>query len=69
MRWFCYFRCMERRHIVVLIKGDQVEAWGSLKELCDSHNLPYHSLKAKRFPFEYQGFKFYKPEYRTKLID
>lgn len=54
---------------MVLIKGDQVEAWGSLKELCDSHNLPYHSLKAKRFPFEYQGFKFYKPEYRTKLID
>lgn len=60
---------MERRHIIVLIKGQQVETWGSLKEICDVHELPYHSLKAKRFPFEYEGFTFHKPEYRTKLIN
>ncbi len=60
---------MERRHIIILTKGEQFETWGSLKEICDVHDLPYHSLKALKFPFQYQGFSFHKTEYRTKVID
>lgn len=69
MRLFSYFRCMERRHIIVLTKGDQVETWGSLTELCSAHGFPYHSLKDKRFPFSFGEYRFYKTEYRSKTID
>lgn len=60
---------MERRHIIVLSKGDQVETWGSLKEICDVHGLPYHTLKSKKFPFAFNGFTFQKTEYRQRAID
>tara|TARA_R110001592_G_scaffold268269_3_gene534539 strand:- start:47336 stop:47518 length:183 start_codon:yes stop_codon:yes gene_type:complete len=59
---------MERQHIIVLQKDDVFETWGSLVELCEVHGFKYHSLKAKKFPFEHQGYKLIKTEYRKKVI-
>lgn len=58
---------MTTQNIIVLTKGTLTEAWGSLTEICQTHNLPYHSLKAKKYPFEYDGWRFVKVPFRTKL--
>ena len=53
------------RHIIVLTKEDLTEAWGALTELCEAHGFPYHSLKAKKYPFEHEGWHFKKVSFRT----
>jgi len=56
---------MNRQSIIVLIKGELCEAWGSLTECCKAHGFPYHSLKAKKYPFEYEGWHFKKVSFRA----
>lgn len=61
---------MERVNIIILTKGDQVETWGSLTDLCDNHeSFSYHYLKKKKFPFYYKGFRFERVPFRKKLIN
>jgi len=56
---------MNRQNIIVLVNGEQVEAWGSLTELCKNHSeFSYHYLKARKMPFEYKGWNFYKVPFR-----
>jgi len=61
---------MDRNNIIFVTRqGDvNVEAWGSLTEICDTHDLPYHSLKNKKLPIEYDGWELRKIPYREKLI-
>jgi hypothetical protein len=56
---------MQRQSIIVLINGEQVEAWGSLTECCKAHGFPYHSLKSKKYPFEHEGWHFKKVSFRA----
>jgi hypothetical protein len=56
---------MNRQNIIVLIKENLTEAWGSLTECCNAHRFPYHSLKAKKYPFEYEGWHFKKVSFRA----
>lgn len=56
---------MDRENIIVLTKGELCEAWGSLTECCKAHDFPYHSLKAKKYPFEYEGWHFKKVSFRA----
>lgn len=56
---------MNRQNIIVLTKEDFTEAWGSLTECCKAHNFPYHSLKAKKYPFEHEGWHFKKVSFRA----
>jgi len=36
------------------------EVWSSLTGLCKAYDLPYHSLKTKPFPYEWNGLRFEK---------
>ena len=56
---------MNRQNIIVLTKEDFTEAWGSLTECCKAHGFPYHSLKAKKYPFEHEGWHFKKVSFRA----
>jgi hypothetical protein len=56
---------MNRQNIIVLVKEDFTEAWGSLTELCEAHGFPYHSLKANKYPFEHGGWHFKKVSFRA----
>lgn len=56
---------MQRQSIIVLIKGELLETWGSLTECCKTHGFPYHSLKAKKYPFEHEGWHFKKVLFRA----
>lgn len=60
-------KSMKRNNIIIIGYGSIIEAWGSLTELCQVHDLPYHTLKLKKFPFNYEGIYFKKIPYRTKL--
>jgi len=64
---------MNRQNIIVLTEiatlesscDFKQEAWGSLTECCKAHGFPYHSLKAKKYPFEYEDWHFKKVSFRT----
>jgi len=55
---------MNRQNIIIVIKGDSYEAWGSLKEICENHNLPYWTLARMTFPINYEEYKFVKVPFR-----
>jgi hypothetical protein len=58
------------KHIIVLIKDDQLEAWGCMTELCAAHeSFSYAYLKSKKFPFDYKGHQFRKLPYRQAVIN
>ncbi len=57
---------MVKRSIILLVKGDCYELWGSLTELCAYHSrFNYGYLKGKSFPFRYKGVWFEKVPYRA----
>lgn len=58
----------ERTNIIVLIKENQLETWGSLTSLCDAHGFSYNYLKRQKFPFTYKGIKFEKVPFKKKTI-
>ena len=61
---------MQRSNIIVLQKGDEIEVWGSITEICDIHSdISYHSVYNKKFPFEYKGYSFKKIPYRQQFIN
>ena len=45
-----------------------MEAWGSLTDICRAHHLPYDSLKTKKFPFDFGGYRFLKLPYNIVTI-
>jgi hypothetical protein len=55
------------KQIIILQKGDEIEVWGSLTEICKNHSeFSYYTLRNKKFPFTYKGVKFYKITYRER---
>lgn len=55
---------MNPKKVIIIQKdGEPVGVFGSLTDVCDKFNLPYFSLKAKKFPFEVEGYKLWKFEY------
>jgi hypothetical protein len=63
---------MERQSIIIVTKNHVpdagkmvVEAWGSLTECCKAHGFPYHSLKARKYPFQYEDWHFKKVSFRA----
>ena len=49
---------------LVIIKEDEVHVYGSLTTVCKNNKeLRYHTLKDKKFPFVYKGWRFFKVEY------
>ena len=64
---------MDRKYTIVITKGKVTETWGALTELCKAHtssnyheNFSYQTLKDKKFPFTYKGWRFVKVKFRWK---
>ena len=57
----------ERKNVTVITNlkdTEQTESWGSLVKLCSFHpEFNYHSLKGKKFPFNYKGWEFKKVKF------
>ena len=54
-----------RRNVIVMIRGGQIECWGSIAEICKKHGFNYHTIiKRKDFPIEQSGWKIYKVPFR-----
>lgn len=54
-----------KQNVIILIKGDSYEVWGSLTRLCEAHQeLSYNYLKRLEFPFENNGYTFIKTKLR-----
>lgn len=54
---------MQRKNIIVLIRPyKEPICRGNFKKLCIEFELPYHSLKSKKFPITYQDSIIYKVE-------
>jgi hypothetical protein len=55
---------MKRSNIIVLIEQNQIPVTrGNFKKLCNELGLPYHSLKALKFPIYYKDYVIYKTEF------
>lgn len=50
---------MKRQNIIVII-APAVECWGNFKKLCEAKELPYHSLKMRKFPIKFGEYVIHK---------
>jgi len=41
---------MDRKNIIVFIKGERIETYGNLKKCCEMETLKYHTLARLKFP-------------------
>lgn len=57
---------MNRQSILIVIHGDGVEAWGNLKEVCETHGWSYWTLSKKQFPIEHDGVTIHKVPFKQK---
>ena len=51
---------------IIIEAGEYRAIWGSLTEICEVYELPYHSIKDKPYPIKINGFTIRKLKYRTK---
>jgi hypothetical protein len=57
----------QRKNIIVLTRGDEIETWGSLAELCRYHpDFSYYYLKRQEYPFNYKGVLFRRVPFRQQ---
>ena len=58
---------MKRQNSIVLTAPNlSPEVWGNFKKMCESKCFPYHSLKSKSFPIEFEIYVIYKvPQVRV----
>jgi len=62
---------MNQKNIVILLRNGELEAWGSLKQICTEHkdhDFNYGYLKALKYPFDYKGFRFERVPFRERTI-
>ncbi len=60
---------MQRQNVIVAEKcPNQLQVWGSFKRMCEANELPYHSLKMKKFPFGYKDWSFHKVKFNSNDI-
>ena len=56
-----------RKNVTVLIKGDHIECWGSLKKACIAHpELVYNTLTKMKMPLDHKGFKIFRVPFNEK---
>ena len=56
-----YQKFTDTKMIILATHPDNPKStWGSLTRMCKVLNLPYHSLKSKSYPFEWQDWRFEK---------
>ena len=50
---------MKRQNVIIILNHLtlEVECFGNFKKMCEAKSLPYHSLKAKSFPFTFDNWK------------
>ena len=50
---------MKRQSIIVILQmcDFRLECFGNFKKMCEAKEFPYHSLKMKDLPIEYNGWK------------
>ena len=53
-----------KRQKIIVIYSPVVETWGNFKKMCEAKELPYHSLKMKKFPITYKEYVIYKTEFK-----
>lgn len=52
---------MKRQNSIVLTAPNLTpEVWGNFKKMCESKGFPYHSLKSKSFPIEFDVYVIHK---------
>jgi len=54
------------KNVIVMVRHNQMECWGSLSEICRIHGFPYHTLKKQNFPFERSGWVINKVPFRER---
>jgi len=56
---------MKRKNVIVVVNnfGDEPSVYGNFKKCCESEDLPYHSLKMKKFPISLGGCTIHKVEF------
>jgi hypothetical protein len=61
-------KTVERISVIIIEKDEHLECWGSLKVLCDDGHTEfvYNTIRKKKFPFEYEGWKFYKVRFNKR---
>jgi len=55
---------MNRKSIIVFIKGDRVETYGNLKKCCEFENLKYHTLARLKFPIRINDVVIHKTPFK-----
>ena len=60
---------MQRENIVVLINGDKVEAWGSVKEACEMHGWKYNTVRRKKLPTVWKGWTIHRRPFRQLYLE
>ena len=56
---------MQRQSIIVLINGEKLEAWGSVKEACTKHGWSYNTISRKKLPTDWKGWKIHRCRFRA----
>jgi hypothetical protein len=54
---------MNRKCIIVFIKGERIETYGNLKKCCEIENLKYHTLARLKFPIRLEGIVIHKTKF------
>lgn len=57
---------MQRQTIIVLIKGETVETWGSLKRACTAKGWKHTTLGQRKLPTEHEGYKIVRSRFNEE---
>jgi len=54
------------KQVIVLTKENQLQVWGTITQCCkENEDFSYWTLSARKFPFDYKGWKFRKVFYNS----
>jgi len=57
------------KNIIIIINGDNMEAWSSLSKMTQAHpefSYEYLKKKSRIYPFKYKGWEFYKVRFNGR---
>ena len=54
---------MNRKYIIVFIKGERIETYGNLKKCCEFESLKYWTLSRLKFPIRLEGIIIHKTKF------
>jgi hypothetical protein len=53
-------RMSMKKHVIIYHSLQSMEVYSNFKKMCKIKELPYHSLKGKKFPIEGNKYFIYK---------